>query len=92
MWEIGGNVAFGPPTVNQFRNAHNLMRDFHDEIPLYELAGDLVALLNAWQPPAEADLPALMTALAQKMADEKMWEQVCPSHVLMLKGHSAIIK
>ena len=69
-------MAFGPPTVNQFRNAHNLMRDFHDEIPLYELAGNLVALLNAWEPPAGADLPKLMVALAQKMANEKMWEQV----------------
>ena len=76
LWEIDGNVAFGPPTVEQLRNAHNLMRDFADEEPLYSQAGNLVALLNAWVPLTGSDLPEMMIALAQKMADEKMWEQV----------------
>ncbi|CAL5224033.1 g6654 [Coccomyxa viridis] len=75
LWEIDGNVAFGPPTVEQLRNAHNLMRDFADEEPLYSQAGNLVALLNAWVPPTGSTLPEMMIALAQKMADEKMWEQ-----------------
>lgn len=75
LWEIGGNLAFGPPTVDQYRNAHNLLRDFKDELPLYELAGKLVKLLDEWRAPAGADLPSLMTGLAQAMADAKMWEQ-----------------
>jgi hypothetical protein len=75
LWEVGGNVAFGSPTVDQYRNAHNLLRDFRDELPLYELAGPLVKLLNEWQAPAGADLPGLMKNLAQAMADAKMWEQ-----------------
>jgi hypothetical protein len=28
-------IAFAPPTVRQIRNAHDLMRDFSDEIPAY---------------------------------------------------------
>ena len=95
LWEIDGNVAFGPPTVEQLRNAHNLMRDFADEEPLYSQAGNLVALLNAWVPPVGSNLPEMMIALAQKLADENMWEQVslalfvavimfCPATALVL--------
>ena len=76
LWEIGGSVAFGPPTVEQLRNAHNLMRDFRDEEPLYSQAGNLVNILNAWSPPEQSDLPEMMISLAQLMADENMWEQV----------------
>ena len=78
-------MAFGPPTVNQLRNAHNLMRDFRDEEPLYSQAGNLVNLLNAWTPPEQSDLPQMMVSLAQKMADEKMWEQVS----LLVPGKSS---
>lgn len=62
--------------MNQLRNAHNLMRDFEEENPLYNQAGALAELLNAWVAPPGSDLPTLMTSLAQKMAYEKMWEQV----------------
>ena len=75
LWEVGGNLAFGAPTVDQYRNAHNLMRDFKDELPLYELAGGLVKLLNDWRAPAGADLPRLMIDIARAMADAKMWER-----------------
>lgn len=76
LWEIGGSVAFGPPTVNQLRNAHNLMRDFQEEQSLYIQAGKLVDILNDWKPPAQSSLPQMMTSLAQRMADENLWEQV----------------
>ena len=79
-------MAFGPPTVNQLRNAHNLMRDFRDEEPLYSQAGNLVDLLNAWNPPEQSDLPQMMISLAQKMADENMWEQVS----LPMPGNSSL--
>lgn len=69
-------MAFGSPTVNQHRNAHNLIRDFEEELPLYKQAGALVELLNAWVAPQGSDLSGAMISLAQEMADEKMWEQV----------------
>jgi hypothetical protein len=35
LWKIGGTVAFSGPIVYQERNAHNLLNDFAQEIPLY---------------------------------------------------------
>lgn len=34
-WTNGWSVLFGPATMRQERNFHNLMRDFEDEIPGY---------------------------------------------------------
>jgi len=34
-WECGWSVLYHEPTVWQERNAHNLMKDFEDEIPGY---------------------------------------------------------
>ena len=34
-WENGWSVLFHEPTVRQERNAHDLMRDFNDEVPGY---------------------------------------------------------
>lgn len=62
--------------MDQFRNAHTLLRDFNDELPLYNQTGGLIELLNAWRPPAGADLPAMMVHLGQAMADAQMWAQV----------------
>ena len=96
LWEIDGNIAFGPPTVEQLRNAHNLMRDFADEEPLSSQAGNLVALLNAWVPPAGSNLPDMMIALAQKMADENLWEQVSDAafvgfYCICMEKHTLIL-
>ena len=35
LWTLGGKVSFHSATVYQERNAHNLLRDFSDEIPGY---------------------------------------------------------
>ena len=55
---------------------HTLLRDFNDELDLYNLTGHLIELLNKWQPPAGADLPRMMVDLGQVLADAKMWAQV----------------
>jgi hypothetical protein len=47
LWELGAGVVFHAPEVVQDRNEHNLARDFHDEIPGYELNGQLVRTLDA---------------------------------------------
>lgn len=35
LWEMGSRLAFRPATVAQVRNAHDLMRDFSDEVVGY---------------------------------------------------------
>ncbi len=76
LWEVEGNLAFGPPTVDQHRNAHTLLRDFGEELDLYSQAGDLMQLLIEWHPAAGADLPKMMVDLADAMVAAKMWAQV----------------
>lgn len=46
IWELGAGVAFHAPEVAQDRNFHDLMRDFHDEIPGYELNRRIVEILE----------------------------------------------
>ncbi|EIE18111.1 hypothetical protein COCSUDRAFT_49414 [Coccomyxa subellipsoidea C-169] len=75
LWEIDGNLAFGPPTVNQFRNPHNLLHDMAEEADLYAKAGDLVKLLSSWRGASVKKLPDLIGDLAQIMADSGFWEQ-----------------
>jgi hypothetical protein len=35
LWELGQGVTYHPPEVDQERNAHDLTRDFADEVPGY---------------------------------------------------------
>lgn len=46
LWELGFGLVFHSPEVIQERNAHNLMRDFADEIPGYMRNNDLVNVLE----------------------------------------------
>jgi hypothetical protein len=45
-WTCGWHVSFHNATVYQERNEHNLLRDFHDEIPGYLNNGILCATLQ----------------------------------------------
>lgn len=42
LWKHGYRLSFHPPTVEQVRNDHDLMRDFADEVPGY-LENDRIA-------------------------------------------------
>jgi STELLO glycosyltransferases len=46
LWEMGLGLVFHGPEVVQERNAHNLMRDFADEIPGYTRNGEMVEILE----------------------------------------------
>lgn len=46
LWEMGYGLVFHGPEVVQERNAHNLMRDFTDEIPGYTRNGEMVDILE----------------------------------------------
>ena len=64
MWQYGIRVAFTLPHVDQERTAHNFLRDFQSELPLYLRAGGLVDLLRSWQPSrADLALPAQLEEL-----------------------------
>ncbi len=46
LWEMGYGLVFHGAEVVQERNAHNLMRDFTDEIPGYLRNNELVGILE----------------------------------------------
>jgi hypothetical protein len=49
LWALGGAVIFHASEVVQRRNAHNLLKDFQDEVPGY-LANDQIVRLLEDQP------------------------------------------
>ena len=49
LWNIGHQVMYTPPIVDQFRNSHNYLADFNAEIPLYEKSGKLTEFLLHWK-------------------------------------------
>ena len=61
LWDIGEQIAFAPPWVTQFRNAHNYLSDFNSELPLYQQSSALVEALRRWKPSA----PSLAGRLEQ---------------------------
>ena len=74
LFDIGGQLAFTPPSVLQYRNAHNSFTDFLDELDLYTKAGSLVSFLHSWQPSDPlATLPLRMVELATDMEKEGFW-------------------
>jgi len=49
LWELGHGLVFHSPEVVQERNPHDLMRDFHDEVPGYEGNREIVRALARLQ-------------------------------------------
>jgi hypothetical protein len=47
IWEIGGAVSFHAPEVVQERNAHDLFKDFQDEVPGYLHNAKICAILSS---------------------------------------------
>jgi hypothetical protein len=86
-WENGWSVLFKGPDVYQERNAHNLMRDFADEVPGYLNNRKIGAQLDALKLEAGADniganlircyeeLVRLELVGAQEMDLVKAWAQ-----------------
>ena len=73
MWDIGAELAFLPPTVEQHRNAHDYLLDFEDELDLYLKAEHLIRFLQQWK----SDSPKLeerILALSKAMVEKKFWD------------------
>ncbi|GAB6020484.1 hypothetical protein CHUAL_003172 [Chamberlinius hualienensis] len=49
LWLVGHNLAYLPPNAMQFRNPHNYLKDFDEEIQIYKDAGNLIRFLNDWK-------------------------------------------
>ena len=49
LWELGYGIAFHGPESLQQRNAHNLLRDFEEEIPAYLNNSRIVTILEKIQ-------------------------------------------
>ena len=48
LWEINGNLVFAPTTTfTSNRNAHNYLKDFQCEMPLYLLTKQLISVLDS---------------------------------------------
>ncbi len=47
LWQAGLRLAFGEASVYQERNLHNLMRDFNDEVPMYQQVDRTVDTLES---------------------------------------------
>ncbi|HXM41540.1 MAG TPA: STELLO glycosyltransferase family protein [Bryobacteraceae bacterium] len=70
LWKHGYRLSFHRATMRQFRNDHDLMRDFADEIPGY-LENDRIAaaLRRASGESAAGDLPATARRFWQSLID-----------------------
>jgi len=55
LWELGYGVAFHGPESVQHRNAHNLLRDFEQEIPAYLNNNRIISILEKIQLSSCAD-------------------------------------
>ena len=56
LWELGYGVAFHSPESFQHRNAHNLLRDFEEEIPAYLNNNRIISILEGVQLSSGADI------------------------------------
>ena len=73
-WENDWSVLFHEPTVRQERNAHDLMRDFSDEVPGYvnnRRIGEILESLVLRPSPSE--VADNMRACYQALTREKSW-------------------
>jgi len=50
FWREGLRLGFGPATVRQLRNQHDLMRDFAEEVTMYREVESVVKVLEATEP------------------------------------------
>jgi len=73
LWDIGGELAFLPPSVEQIRNAHDYLLDFEDELDLYLKAEDLIKFLLEWKS-EKPTIEERILDLAKAMVDKNFWK------------------
>lgn len=82
FWAQSLRLGFGPASVRQLRNAHDLMRDLADELTMYQEVEPVVTVLEALQPTgsmadqlvaAYAALAGAGLVTAAELAAAKAW-------------------
>jgi len=53
LWDIGGHLKYHTATAYQDRSPHDFLKDFIDELDLYNYAGRIVDKLRSWKPADE---------------------------------------
>lgn len=74
LWDINAHLIFLPASATQYRNYHDLMRDFSDELPLYLETTKLIDVLNNWNS-EKNNLYARILDLFDALVDEKLFEK-----------------
>lgn len=73
FWDLDLSVAFTPPIVNQFRNAHNPLADMQAELDLYFKTPELIRHLREWNGSAHKSLPGRIEELAVSLYEHDFW-------------------
>eukprot|EP01114_Cavostelium_apophysatum_P002245 TRINITY_DN11979_c0_g2_i1.p2 TRINITY_DN11979_c0_g2~~TRINITY_DN11979_c0_g2_i1.p2 ORF type:complete len:403 (-),score=92.39 TRINITY_DN11979_c0_g2_i1:1387-2595(-) len=73
LWDIGGELAFLPPSVEQIRNPHDYLLDFEDELDLYLKAEDLIKFLIEWRS-YKTNLSERILDLSKAMVEKNYWK------------------
>lgn len=81
LWDIDASLCFLPPTAIQYRNEHDLLKDFVDEIDLYIKAGEFIRTAIEWDS-AEVDLGDRILDLMEKLIEKDFFK---PSELNFLK-------
>ncbi|KAF8380929.1 hypothetical protein PRIPAC_70071 [Pristionchus pacificus] len=70
----GETVSFVPVNAIQKRNAHSYLKDFDDEIDVYDKAGEIVQFINQWKCIGET-MDKCTIELAERFAEQGFWGQ-----------------
>ncbi|GMR43419.1 hypothetical protein PMAYCL1PPCAC_13614, partial [Pristionchus mayeri] len=68
----GETVSFVPVNAIQRRNAHSYLKDFDEEIDVYDKAGDIVTFIDEWECKAET-MDKCTIELAELFAEQGFW-------------------
>jgi hypothetical protein len=68
IWALGGNLGFMSPSVSSMeRNYHNILKDFADEVPMYNTFYSVIDILqNCRLTGQKTDLLVMYESLAEK--------------------------
>ena len=73
LWDMHASLCFTSPTAVQYRNAHNLLKDFADEIDMYLNTERLIAALISWHS-KQPYMPDRIRELMQTLIDQKFFK------------------
>ncbi|GAB6027730.1 hypothetical protein CHUAL_001966 [Chamberlinius hualienensis] len=69
LWLTGQHLAFFPPNAVQYRNPHSYLKDFDEEIQMYEEAMNLIKFLNSWDCSSNTSFFICVMALTREMVE-----------------------